>query len=122
MQTGPRTEKGRARSRLNAKCHGLAIPIHSLPELQEEIQEFARALTGGSDDPATKYIANMVATAEIELRRIQRARISWLNAQIAIQETGGTIRYDDLCRVLLKLDRYEQRAYAKKLRGLQLLR
>jgi hypothetical protein len=122
MQTGPRTEKGRARSRLNAKRHGLAIPIDALPELKEEVRELTRALAGGLSDPGIEYVASMVATAEVELRRIQRVRTSWLNACIAVRETGGIMRYDEIFTMLLKLDRYERRAYAKKMRGLQLLR
>ena len=32
------------------------------------------------------------------------------------------MRYDEIFTMLLKLDRYERRAYAKKMRGLQLMR
>ena len=70
--TGPRTLKGKAISRLNARRHGFASPLRSDPELAAEIEQLAKAIVGKRLDLLD--LARRVAEADLELRRIWRAR------------------------------------------------
>ena len=70
--TGPRTLKGKAISRLNARRHGFASPLRSDPGLAAEIEQLAKAIVGKRLDLLD--LARRVAEADLELRRIWRAR------------------------------------------------
>jgi hypothetical protein len=70
--TGPRTSKGKAVSSLNARRHGLASPLRSEPSAVAEIEQLARAIVGERLDLLD--LARRVAEADLELRRIWRAR------------------------------------------------
>jgi hypothetical protein len=53
--TGPRSIAGKARSRVNAFKHGLAVPVSALPELAPEILHLARTLAGpAADHPSVR--------------------------------------------------------------------
>src|ERR1700722_5359020 len=71
--TGPRTSAGKAASRSNARWHGLATPLQWEPGISPEIEHLARKIAGGRRellDPARR-----IAEAELELRRVRRARL-----------------------------------------------
>jgi hypothetical protein len=64
----------------------------------------------------------MAAEAEVDLRRIQRVRVSIINLQLASpDDEGGQASPADVIPMLLKLDRYERRAYARKMKALHVL-
>jgi len=71
--TGPRTVQGKAVSCLNARRHGLAAPLRSEPGMDEEIERLARAIAGERSD--LMDLARRIAEADLELRRIWRARL-----------------------------------------------
>jgi hypothetical protein len=109
---------------MNATRHGLAIPIHLDSHLQAEIRQLARLLEGNNADRHRRYFANMAAEAEIELRRIQRVRNSMISAQFAaVSRDSGRdgAAVARLIPMLLKLDRYERHARARKMKALQFL-
>jgi hypothetical protein len=75
--TGPRSVAGKARSRVNALKHGLAIPASALPKLAPEIARLARTLAGpAADHSAVCQASACVAEAAIDLMRVRRARIA----------------------------------------------
>jgi len=115
--TGPRTETGRRRSRLNALRHGLAVAIGSQPAFSEDIERLARALVGGG--PANEF-ARQAAEAEIELLRIRKVRASQFNA-IAGNPDAPPQAYAELAENLAKLERYERRAFSRRKRALHVL-
>src|SRR5580700_4890420 len=71
--TGPRTAFGKAAARLNARRHGLAVPLRSEPGVVDEIEHLAGAIAGARSD--LMDLARPVAEAELELRRIWHARL-----------------------------------------------
>jgi hypothetical protein len=74
--TGPRSEAGKAASRLNARLHGLATAVQSEPGADAEIERLASAIVDEAGRPDLIEFARRVAEAEIDLRRIQRARVT----------------------------------------------
>ena len=71
--TGPRTVAGKAAARLNARRHGLAVPLRSEPGADEDIERLAGAIAGARTDLID--LARPIAEAELELRRIWHARL-----------------------------------------------
>jgi hypothetical protein len=71
--TGPRSASGRKRSGQNALRHGLARPV-SLADFEKQVEDLARQISEGSDDPATLALARIAAEAELELSRIRQVR------------------------------------------------
>ncbi len=73
--TGPRSVAGKARSRVNALKHGLAIPASALPELAPEIARLTHILAGpAADHPAVRQAATRVAEAVLDVVRVRQAR------------------------------------------------
>ena len=72
-RTGPRTAAGKAAARLNARRHGLAVPLRSEPGADKEIERLADAIAGARSD--LMDLARRIAEAELELRRIRQARL-----------------------------------------------
>jgi hypothetical protein len=73
--TGPRTQKGKTTTSLNAFRHGLATPVWADPEQNEEIKHLAHAIAGEQATPATLDAAFRIAEADVDLRRIWRTRL-----------------------------------------------
>jgi hypothetical protein len=72
--TGPRTMAGRANASQNAWRHGLATSLRSEPGVVEEIERIAHAVVVEAGRPDLIENARRVAEAEIDLRRVRRAR------------------------------------------------
>ena len=147
--TGPRSVRGKARSAQNALRHGLA-GANPLGALSKEVEALARALVGDDLDPERLVNARTVAQMEVMLGRICDARIALINRQLkkqigrirpaedrsecdeatAAKQEQGALHADDfgeaeaLVRVLpelLRLERYEARALARRSRALLFL-
>jgi hypothetical protein len=74
--TGPRTEAGKSRSRLNALKHGLALAASAVPGLEMDVMQLAQILAGAAkDDPLVIAAAVRVAEAAIDVLRARRARV-----------------------------------------------
>jgi hypothetical protein len=116
--TGPRSDAGRAQSRRNALRHGLAIAIGSDPALRADAENLARAI---SSEPDNIEFARDAAEAQLELLRIRQMRAELFNQQYASDSTAvdGQADLDDQ---LLKLDRYERRAFSRRTRAFRLIR
>jgi hypothetical protein len=59
---------------LNARLHGLATAVHSKPGADAEIERLARAIADEAGRPDMIEFARRIAEAEVDLRRIRRAR------------------------------------------------
>jgi hypothetical protein len=72
--TGPRTAEGRNRSARNARRHGLSLPVLADPVLSQDVAELTRKIAGSNPSRELYERARRVAEAQIDLRRIRRAR------------------------------------------------
>ena len=72
--TGPRTKAGRERASQNAWRHGLATGLRSEPGVVEEVERIAHAIVAEAGRPDLIEYARRVAEAEVDLRRVRRAR------------------------------------------------
>jgi hypothetical protein len=72
--TGPRTAAGKAAACLNAFRHGLAASLRLELGTNEEIDRLTKAIAGEGADPELVGLARRIAEAEIDLRRVWRAR------------------------------------------------
>jgi hypothetical protein len=147
--TGPRSVRGKARSAQNARRHGLA-GANPLGALSKEVEALARALVGDDLDPERLVNARTMAQMEVMLGRICDARIALINGELkkqiepirpaedrsecdeptAPKQQQDTLYANDfgeaeaLVRVLpelLRLQRYEAHALARRSRALLFL-
>lgn len=77
--TGPKTAQGRTHSARNALRHTLSLPVHSDPALSEEVEALAREIAGIDANAEVEELARRVAEAQIDLRRVRRARHQFLS-------------------------------------------
>jgi hypothetical protein len=78
---GPRTAAGKARSSQNAFRHGLSVSVLKEPAMCAQVEKLARALAGLDCDDFHLGHARIIAEAQIDLARIQDAKVRLLNAQ-----------------------------------------
>jgi hypothetical protein len=79
LSTGPKSAGGKARSRLNAVKHGLAIPASAIPDLAPEIAHLTQLIAGTlATDPLIYEAAARVAEATLDVLRVRSARTETL--------------------------------------------
>jgi hypothetical protein len=124
--TGPRTAKGKSRSKRNALRHGLAVTLPTIGASGREVERLASAIAGQDSDPCRRYFAVMAAEAELELRRVRAVRLSSLIPQTPAGSPppDSQQKTENLAATLpnlLRLDRYERRALSRRNRALRQL-
>src|SRR3954447_10341148 len=136
--TGPKTEDGKQRTRLNALKHGLGA-IH-VPLPHEDPNEYTYILTGLMEtyQPANaqeQMLVHNIASAYLRMQRTSRFEASLMNGHIVnVKEKHGKSvaphPNDDIGVVLamadgnleqafLLLDRYEKRAQSAYYKGIE---
>jgi hypothetical protein len=90
--TGPRTEEGKNRSRMNALDHGcraniLVLPTENLGEYQEKANDWK--LSWQPRNPVEEFLVNRVVTLSWLAKRIDRAQTARLSARIHRGEVDG---------------------------------
>jgi len=123
---GPRTTKGKARSRRNALRHGLAVRLPWSGAIDREVERLAAQIAGPNPDPCRLHFANIAAEAEFELRRVRARRLLLLASGTAAGSTASEPGRETRDRALTllnlpRLDRYEQRALSRRNGALRLL-
>ncbi|MDI3470014.1 MAG: hypothetical protein OJF62_002077 [Pseudolabrys sp.] len=104
---GPTTSRGRAHAARNAYRHGLSLPVMTDPALAEQVVLLAGVIAGPTDDATLKARAIAVAEAQVDLRRIRRARDA-----VAPDAAGGNVD-DEAFKAEVAFERYERRAFSK---------
>jgi hypothetical protein len=126
--TGPRTSQGKARSRQNARKHGLSISIGMDPTWVEGAEELADAIWRTSAEPQVKKNPHLVAALVTDVLRTASAKADLLNLELArlgaVSESVGSYS-PELCAEqeakavlgllddFVRLQRYEDRAEAR---------
>jgi hypothetical protein len=124
--TGPRTVKGKARSKRNSWQHGLSVKLASISPMDSEIERLAIAIAGWNLDPLRLHFAVIAAEAEMELLRVRAVRKFLISSKIvgdriAAGSEQAAQAYGEALPDLPRLDRYERRAVSRRNRALQLL-
>jgi hypothetical protein len=81
--TGPKSVRGRLRSKPNALRHGLTLSISSDPEFSEEVEKLTREIAKPRGTAEVRELARRVAEAQIELRRARYARHELLSEALS---------------------------------------
>jgi hypothetical protein len=118
--TGPRSEAGRAVSRLNALRHGLAASIGNKSAPGGDVEDLAKALSSASGLQSVGGVAREAAEAHLDLSRIRKIR-AWLFETHYFADAAATDRLTELNDKLAKLERYERRAFSRRKRALRLM-
>jgi hypothetical protein len=131
--TGPRSHRGKSHTRGNATRHGLAARVVFDPESATCVRALAAQIVDGSGGFLTYEAACDIAQAELDLVRIRELKVTLIQEALMQQRdamfgTGPTAvsakDQGDLAAAvglalpqLVKLDRYERRAAARRDRG-----
>lgn len=102
LSRGTKTSHGRARSARNAYRHGLSLPVHFDPALSEEVKVLANQIAGPSASAELQERARRIAEAEIDLRRVRRARHKLLSD--ALNNPGYDPRKNERKKLAALLD------------------
>ncbi len=82
LSTGPKTEAGKKRVALNARRHGLSIPIPVDPKLSQEMHALARAISNDSPGSQRYDLAINVAESQVDLTRIRQVRNAYFERRL----------------------------------------
>jgi hypothetical protein len=116
--TGPRTERGKARSAQNAMRRGLAVPVAALPMLSPLTEAIARIVARPNPDSGRLDLARRFAEVQVDLRRVRAVKLGLLaRLQDLFVSNQKLIHRKDIRDVLdnlIKIDRYETRAMSSR--------
>ena len=84
--TGPKTKLGKLRAKGNARRHGLSISIFADSERSAEIEDVAVRIAGKAAGADMIASARNIASAQIDLMRIRRARHDLLTRELDAPE------------------------------------
>ena len=107
--TGPRTNAGKAASRLNALSHGLSADVRADPAYSDQVKGLREALLHVTHGDLN--LAERLASAEVDLLRIRRLRTKAMSVG---QHDGGLEKRSGISHEIL--DRYERRAFSRRAR------
>jgi hypothetical protein len=106
--TGPKSIRGKRRSARNALTHGLAVPVSNIASLQSDVQVLALIIARASGQTVITEISRQAAEAQLEILRIRKVRAAILASEMS---------YDGLNNRLAGLERYERRAFSRRIRA-----
>jgi hypothetical protein len=81
--TGPRSDSGKTRASRNALKHGLNTPM-SGAAVTREIEVLAHQIAGDREDRARMAAARDAAEAQLDLARVQRVGVAFIERTAAI--------------------------------------
>jgi hypothetical protein len=125
LSTGPRSATGRQRSSQNARRHGLSCPESVNSQLTTQTQRLASTIAGRTNDPSVLAAAERLAETQIELGRIRAVKSSAASEVAKLAANCKTVdlsqQLDALLAVLVRINRYENRASARRRKAIKAL-
>jgi hypothetical protein len=123
--TGPRTTRGKARSKLNGWRHGLAAArLATTGTVDRDVERLASAIAGPNPDACRWHFAIMAAEVELELRRVRTARLERFGSTIAAGSSAPNAEHEQNLAIvlpdLIRFDRHEPRALSRRNKALKL--
>ena len=123
---GPRTAAGKTVSRMNARKHGLSMPVMMDRNFHKTAFDLAHAIAGQGANGAIFGQALVVAECELMLQRIDQARVAVIElAMLKVPNQADTTTTTELAGAFVEalptlsgIERYERRAYSRKKRAL----
>jgi hypothetical protein len=82
--TGPRSRAGKKRARQNAYQHGLTTSPHDSATVAKQVERLAREIAGNTDNEIVLQHAREAAQAEIDLARVRRVKVAFIERASAI--------------------------------------
>ena len=110
--TGPKTRAGKARAMRNNWRHGLMTPLSSNGEFAPAIETLAHLIAGEGASKERHACACRIAAAQLDLKQVRDARQGLLAA--FAPDIVGAMANGKLLQKLAPLNRYEQRALARR--------
>jgi hypothetical protein len=126
--TGPRAAPAKARVRRNALRHGFAAPVVGDPAVAAEVHRVASGICGGRAEREDQEQVLIIAEAQVTLQRVRQARTKIMERMALLpaaihpnpQHTAPASAALYL-EQLLRLERYERGALARRKRAARLL-
>src|SRR5262249_50004828 len=125
---GPRSAGGKKRASQNAHQHGLAAAIPLTRKIADEIELLARKFADGIDSPIVRAYARSAAESSLELARVARVKVALIESLAVFVYEEGLPAIDPVAEAvrralpdLIRLDRYERRATARRARAIRML-
>jgi hypothetical protein len=113
------TTAGKSRSAQNARRHGLSVPNVIGSDAEKQL---VATLLGGDVEPHRVHFARAAAAAMLDLDRVQRVRTTLINVELSkAAQDSPAAALASIIPAVVKLDRYEARAHARKIKALQFL-
>jgi hypothetical protein len=123
--TGPRTAHDKSRSKQNALQHGLAGLALKRGTVVPELERLALGIAGPDPDFYRWHFALIAAEAELELRRVRTVRLeAFASTMPTVSPEAGVVQpnsHSIAMQDLIRLDRYERRAFSRRNKALALL-
>ena len=102
--TGPKSSLGKSRAKKNAYRHGLSLPVVGDPSRLAEIEHLAIKIAGEKAEPHVFEQARHIASAQIDLVRVRRARLRLISKVVSGEYRPETF-FKDVRYLITEADR-----------------
>jgi hypothetical protein len=127
--TGPRAAPAKARVRRNALRHGFAAPVVGDPAVAAEVHRVASRICGAQAERQDQEQVLIIAEAQVTLQQVRQARTKIMERMALLPATihpnpqnTAPAPAAPYLEQLLRLERYERGALARRKRAVRLLR
>jgi hypothetical protein len=110
LSTGPRSQGGKLRSKMNARRHGLATHLSDIPEQSCRLERLAAILADGNHLLVADE-SRVIAECHLDMQRI-RATLHGMLREIIKAQTMEDLKAP--LSEIEKIDRYRRRAASKR--------
>jgi len=111
LSTGPRSQGGKLRSKMNARRHGLATPIGDIPEQSSRLERLAALLAEDSNRLLVAEEPRLIAECHLDMQRIRAIQHEMLREMIEADTIEGQ---KSSVSEIEKIDRYRRRAASRR--------